>query len=47
MHKVSMEEAREGAVFPGMFLLVLMIQVKCSRFRVKSGKVSGIYQQAM
>ncbi len=25
MHKVSMEEARWGAVFPGMFLLVLMI----------------------
>jgi len=33
--------ARWGAVFPGMFLLVLKTLGKCSRFRAKSGKVSG------
>jgi hypothetical protein len=35
IYKVSMEEARRGAVCPGTFLLVLMFRVKCSHFRAK------------
>ena len=36
-----MEEARCGAVCPGTFLSVLMIGVKCSRFRAKAAHISG------
>ena len=40
IYKVSMEEARWGAVCPDTFLLVLMIHVKCSLFRAKAAQFS-------
>ena len=36
-----MEEARRGAVYPGTFLLVLMIRVTCSHFRAKASQFLG------
>ena len=39
IYKVSMREARWGAVFPDTFTSVLMIGVKCSPFRVKAAHI--------
>jgi hypothetical protein len=41
IYKISMEEARCGAVCPGTFMPVLMIGVKCSPFRAKAAHFSG------
>ena len=40
IYKVSMEEARWGAVCPGTFTSVLIIRVKCSLFRAKAAHMS-------
>src|ERR1700693_4589009 len=37
IYKVSMEEARWGAVFPGKFVPVLTFEGKYSGFRAKTG----------
>ena len=41
MYKVSMEEARWGAVFPGKFVPVLTFEGKCSGLRAKIAHISG------
>src|SRR6266487_1983584 len=41
IYKVSMEEARWGAVFPGKFVPVLTFEGKCSGFRAKTAHISG------
>src|SRR6266702_1548254 len=41
IYKVSMEEARWGAVFPGKFVPVLTFEGKCSGFRAKTAYISG------
>ena len=41
MFNVSMEEAREGAVFPGVVLSVLKILGKCLRLRANPAHISG------
>ena len=42
MFNVSMEEAREGAVFPGVVLSVLKILGKCLRLRVNPAHISAV-----
>jgi hypothetical protein len=41
IYKMSMEEARWGAVYPNAFTPVLMIEGKCSRLRAKPAHVGA------
>ncbi len=41
IYKISMEEARWGAVYPNAFTPVLMIEGKCSRLRAKPAHLVG------